>query len=85
MSKEKAVEFVLAHWRNGPDEALERKMKEAQSDDERFALYVEAAAGWDLTAAISGPRWRSWTPSERRRRRSLCRICRRWRTTMSTM
>ena len=51
MSKEKAKEFVLAHWRNEPDEALERKMKEAQSDDERLALYVEAAAGWDLTAA----------------------------------
>ena len=53
MSKEKAKEFLIAFRQGEPDEAFAKRFREAQSDDERFALYAEAAAaeGLDLTAA----------------------------------
>ena len=53
MSKEKAVEFVLAFRQGRPDEAFIKRFQAAQSDDERFALYAEAAAaaGFDVTAS----------------------------------
>ena len=51
MSKEKAEEFVLAFRQGKPDEAFVKRFHAAQSDDERFALYTEAAAGFDVTAS----------------------------------
>lgn len=51
MSKEKAKEFLIAFRQGEPDEAFAKRFREAQSDDERFALYAEAAAGCDVTAS----------------------------------
>ena len=53
MSKETAKAFLTAFRQKEPDEAFVNRFREVQSDDERLALYVEAAAaaGCDLTAA----------------------------------
>ena len=51
MVKEKAKEFLIAFRQGKPDEAFAKRFQEAQSDDERFALYTEAAAGFDVTAS----------------------------------
>ena len=51
MSKEKAREFVLAFRQRKPDVEFAKRFEAAQSDDERFALYAEAAAGCDVTAS----------------------------------
>ncbi len=51
MSKEKAKEFLIAFRQEKPDEAFAKRFREAHSDDERFALYAEAAAGCDVTAS----------------------------------
>ncbi len=51
MSTEAAKKYLLEIRQGEPDEAFAKRFREARSDDERFALYAEAAAGCDVTAS----------------------------------